>query len=1273
MPEVQELRCKTCDAVLDLSAAKNGVIECAFCHNTYTVPKEEARNDTRELLAIASHELDTCSFDRAYTAYSKAAELDASEPEAYFGMALATFKVQYLKDANRKHLQPICHDVGEERLADDKNYKKALSLATAAQKKIYTARAEEIDGVRKEFGRLRDRGVHYDCFICVKVTDKDDKGNQINTQDSYEALKLYNHLKKRGYSPFYSEEEIRGKAGAEYEATILYALYTAECMLVVCSNDEYLQTPWVKNEYTRFMELINDERKDSDSITIVFCGKPIERLPGKRALIQGVNLSNADAYTSIEDFVESHTPQAKKLRAQAAKEKARQEEEIRRQIEEQKKAQRELEEKLKNIQTMSVAAAPTQSAGASATVSSLLIRAKQEKKDGNTARAREYYEKVIDADPQNGEAWWGMFLLDMNAADGKAVLSRMDYKLHDDVIGNRNYRNACEYASGDIKTTVDKFSSDLKDPMKWYARFIAEMGGKNEKDALEKITQVKFYAAPKSRNLAIAEMYATPDVKEHIAYFRDRLDSSDTYFQLFLEALGVKNESVLLEKITESSLKKIAENDYFKKALKGQDKASPEYKKRIGAFYDALYGVETEWQLFLRDFDVDDENELFDKYYFDMRSDIEDNEHYMRARGTADSDECDPEMRDRIFAFETRLCSPRTAWQILLAQFAVGSGNALADKMEPKDVELLDKGSNTKEQWINEYYNEIARNADGKTREEFDAFDKKIHSFEHWHRKLIKILAAKDETDYLENKFSYVNVEKALHAALVAAKYATKAADKTAIDGFVKELKRRKELTDKAVASWAKVYKSFDVLNDDGLRQKTYGGRLKLGDQVDVKEALKCAAEANDKKLVERFNSVIAEQESRVAGDRRASKKKTIGKVFTVIAIGLPALMLLTAILGALGVSPLWELWAAWYALTTSDAGLLAIPILLGIVLIIATAIMAVKQNGKKPFVAMRVLSIAVSVVIFAVGIFALPGALSGTGKAYLTDKCLICYEENEAGYTIKKFEYTDRSRTSFEIPREYNGKKVTEIGNRAFEGCETLESITIPDTVKVIGNAAFLYCSRIKEVNIPEGVEQIGSSAFDLVDDLETVTIPKSVIFIGKYAFTSSNLKKVIFQDPTGWGTIPSADLADPQKAAQLLTNTYLRSDLIKTVYAPVQKNGLIKLDKARLVILEQGGRTYYKENSELAYAALVYSTASYTGPLLVGTTATSVEYNWGSDTVVKSQGSFEYNGKTYYYSEGTGYMRGDNRENDRGIYACENRDLLEAAKEIAALIETN
>ena len=311
---MNEFRCKSCDAVIDLSTAHDGVVECRFCHNAYTVPT--TTEDVRQQLLIAENELDRCDFDSAYGAYAKAIAIEPSEPESYFGLALASFKVQYIrdtKDPKKKRLQPICHEASDKRFADDKNYRMALRLASPEQKVIYLKRAEEIDAINAEFYRLKKSGLRYDCFICVKVTNEDGG----NTQDSYEALKLYNYLKKLGYLPFYSEQEMQGRVGVDYAALILYALHTSECMLVVCTDEDYLLTPWVKNEYTQFGELIEGERKDSDAIAVVFKGKPIQNLPGRKGKIQGVDLGNASAYVEIAEYVDNHTPEARARKLEA--------------------------------------------------------------------------------------------------------------------------------------------------------------------------------------------------------------------------------------------------------------------------------------------------------------------------------------------------------------------------------------------------------------------------------------------------------------------------------------------------------------------------------------------------------------------------------------------------------------------------------------------------------------------------------------------------------------------------------------------------------------------------------------------------------------------------------------------------------------------------------------------------------------------------------------------------------------------------------------------
>ncbi len=309
-----QLKCRGCEASIDISSATDGVLSCPYCGNTYTLPKENADPAVLGFLRSGEHDLDMGDFDGAYAAYSKAAELDPSEPEAYFGMALATFGVRYIRDVSGDgiKLRPVCYEVSGKRFSRDGNYLSAVKAAGGARKSEYERKAQEIDDILTKFNALKKSGTDYDCFICAKVTD----GEGGKTQDSKDADYIYRLLKERGYRPFYSENDLRFRQGEDYEAHILYALRRSSCMIVVCRNEEYLQTPWVRNEYSRFLKLVNDEEKDSDSITIAFYKNVIERLPGKRGRIQGVDLSSPEAGGQITDFVARHVNAARADRAE---------------------------------------------------------------------------------------------------------------------------------------------------------------------------------------------------------------------------------------------------------------------------------------------------------------------------------------------------------------------------------------------------------------------------------------------------------------------------------------------------------------------------------------------------------------------------------------------------------------------------------------------------------------------------------------------------------------------------------------------------------------------------------------------------------------------------------------------------------------------------------------------------------------------------------------------------------------------------------------------
>jgi hypothetical protein len=92
---------------------------------------------------------------------------------------------------------------------------------------------------------------------------------------------------------------------------------------------------------------------------------------------------------------------------------------------------------------------------------------------------------------------------------------------------------------------------------------------------------------------------------------------------------------------------------------------------------------------------------------------------------------------------------------------------------------------------------------------------------------------------------------------------------------------------------------------------------------------------------------------------------------------------------------------------------------------------------------------------------------------------------------------FADSSVTKVVLPE---GLKT--IGYCAFQDCEDLEEINIPNTVVEIGDGAFYYCSSVKSMVLPEGLEIIGEQAFYRCSGFDKIVIPSTVKSIGEGAF---------------------------------------------------------------------------------------------------------------------------------------------------------------------------
>ena len=124
---------------------------------------------------------------------------------------------------------------------------------------------------------------------------------------------------------------------------------------------------------------------------------------------------------------------------------------------------------------------------------------------------------------------------------------------------------------------------------------------------------------------------------------------------------------------------------------------------------------------------------------------------------------------------------------------------------------------------------------------------------------------------------------------------------------------------------------------------------------------------------------------------------------------------------------------------------------------------------------------------------------------------------------------------------------------------CESLESITLPDSLITVGNDLFNGCKKLKSLKIPDRVTTIGNSTFKDCSSLESVTFGTGLKFLGATTFDGcESLSSVVFADRSGWwytedstkteGTaLPANVLSSPELTALYMSTNYLNYYLKK------------------------------------------------------------------------------------------------------------------------------
>ena len=244
------IKCKMCGGDLNI-VEDSSVCECEYCGTRQTVPKADDEKKLK-LFSRAGKLLRGCEFDKAAGVYeSIVADFD-EEAEAYWGLILCKYGIEYVDDPATGKKIPTCHRSSFESVEDDANFEQACENADAVARRVYREEARQIETLRKRILEVSGKEEPYDVFISYKELDEDGE----RTPDSVIAQDIYRALTKEGYRVFFSRISLEGKLGVEYEPYIFAALNSAKVMIVVGTDYEYYDAVWVKNEWSRFLKLI---------------------------------------------------------------------------------------------------------------------------------------------------------------------------------------------------------------------------------------------------------------------------------------------------------------------------------------------------------------------------------------------------------------------------------------------------------------------------------------------------------------------------------------------------------------------------------------------------------------------------------------------------------------------------------------------------------------------------------------------------------------------------------------------------------------------------------------------------------------------------------------------------------------------------------------------------------------------------------------------------------------------------------------------------------
>ncbi len=509
------IKCKMCGGDIQFNSGDT-VGQCDHCGCTTTFPKLPDEQRTN-LFNRANHFRRQCEFDKAMAAYEHIVEEDDTDAEAHWGIVLSKYGIEYVEDPVTHERIPTCHRAQVISILSDEDYQNALKNAPDTHsREVYEKEAKRIAEIQKGILAISSQEKPYDVFICYKETD--DNGSR--TKDSALAQDIYYQLINEGYKVFFSRITLEDKLGQEYEPYIFAALNSAKVMLVVGTKPENFSAVWVKNEWSRFLAIMKNDRKR----VLIPCYRDMDPydLPEELSSLQSQDMSKIGF---MQDIIHG----VKKVLG-ADKQKAE--------------------------------SATVQTAGPG--VSSLHKRAVLFLEDSDWDSATDYFDRILDIDPEYAPAYIGKVQV-KNQMRREADLARCRQPLSSDP----DYQKALRFAD-------DK----QKEIYSGYNRAILERIDLEQKEAVyREAVALENRAAVEKEFITAAQKFDAAgeirDAKERAANCRAKAASAKAEAEKAAAAYKEQMERERRERERQEEERRIAEEQRAE-----QEKQEAEKKKK---------------------------------------------------------------------------------------------------------------------------------------------------------------------------------------------------------------------------------------------------------------------------------------------------------------------------------------------------------------------------------------------------------------------------------------------------------------------------------------------------------------------------------------------------------------------------------------------------------------------------------------------------------------------------------------------------------------------